>query len=56
MPDITPTLVVAVVVSPTGKIIKNGLSVFEKGKNLLQNSISHFVFWKSQLSEIKLQR
>jgi len=27
-----------------GEIIKNGLSVFKRGENLLQNGILHFVF------------
>jgi len=27
-----------------GKIIKNGLSVFDREENLLQNGILHFVF------------
>jgi len=49
------TLLVAVVVPCTGKIIKNGLRVFERGENLLQNSILHFVFKFSQSSEIMLQ-
>jgi len=31
------TSLVAVVALRTGKIIKNGLAVFEKGENLLQN-------------------
>jgi len=26
----------------TGKISKNGLSIFERGENLLQNGILHF--------------
>jgi len=30
--------------SCTGKIIKNGLRVFERGEHLLQNGILHFVF------------
>jgi len=37
------------------KIIKNYLRVFERGKNLLQNGILHFVFKLSQSSEIVLQ-
>jgi len=32
----------------TGKIIKNGLSVFEREENLLQNGILHFEFKLSQ--------
>jgi len=39
MPDMTPTSLVAVVVPRTGKIMKNGLSVFERGENFLQNGI-----------------
>jgi len=38
----------------TDKFMKNGLSVFERGENLLQNGILHFVFKFSQLSEIPL--
>jgi len=41
----TVTLIVAAVAPRTSKIIlKNGLSVFEKGENLLHNGILHFVF------------
>jgi len=36
-----------------GKIIKNRF--FERGEDLLQKGMLHFVFWISQLSEIKLQ-
>jgi len=43
---------VAVAASRTGKIFKNGLRVFERGENLLQNGVLHFVFGFSQLSEI----
>jgi len=32
---------VAAVVPRTGQIIKNGLSVFERGENLLQNVVLH---------------
>jgi len=39
----------------TGKIIKNRLSVFERGDNLLQNGMLHLVIWISQLSKIALQ-
>jgi len=39
---------VAVVATRAGKIIKNGLGVFERGENLLQNGILHFVFRFSQ--------
>jgi len=28
----------------TGKIIKNGLNIFERLENLLQNGVLHFVF------------
>jgi len=38
----------------TGKIIKIGLSVFERGENLLQNGMV-FVFKLSQSSGIVLQ-
>jgi len=30
----------------TGKIIKNGLSIFERGENLLQNGITLCTFLK----------
>jgi len=43
------------VASLTGKIIKNHLNVFERGKYLLQNGMLHFAFWISQSSEIELQ-
>jgi len=36
MPDMTPTSRAADVAPRTGKIIKKGLRVFERGKNLLQ--------------------
>jgi len=39
----------------SGKIIKNGLSVFKRG-NLLQNVIIHFVFRLSQSSEIDFSK
>jgi len=45
----------AAVAPRTGEIIKNGLSVFERGENLLQNGILHFAFTLSQSSEIVLQ-
>jgi len=49
----TPTSLAAVVKPRTGKIIKNGLRAFERGENLLQNSILHFAFFAS--SEIVIQ-
>jgi len=42
MPDITPTSLAATVAPRAGKIFKNGLGVFEREENLLQNSILHF--------------
>jgi len=42
-------------VALTGKIIKNGLSVFERRENFLQNGILHFVLRFSQSSEIVLE-
>jgi len=39
----------------TGKIIKNGLSVLERGENLLRNGLLHFVFRFSQSLEIALE-
>jgi len=50
----TPTSFAAPVAPGTGKIIKNGLRVLERGENLLLNGV-HFVFNLSQLSEIVLQ-
>jgi len=49
------TSLAAVVASPTGKIIENGLDVFERGENLLQNGVLHFVLRLSQSSEIVLK-
>jgi len=40
----TTTSFVAPVAPRTGKIIKNGARVFEKGEIFLQNGILHFVF------------
>jgi len=38
-------LSLAAAVAPCkGKILKNGFQVFERGENLLQNGIPHFVF------------
>jgi len=39
IPDMTPMSLAAAVVPRKGKIIKNGLHVFERGENLLQNGI-----------------
>jgi len=50
-----PTSLAAAVANRTGKIVKNGLHVFEKGGNLLQNGILQFAFKLSQSSEIVLQ-
>jgi len=38
MPDMTPMSLAAAVAPHIGKIIKNGLCVFERGENLLQNT------------------
>jgi len=38
------------------KSLKNGLGLFERGENLLQNGMFHFVFTLSQSPEIALQR
>jgi len=51
----TVTSLVAVVAPRTTKIIKNGLLVFERRENLLQNYIFNFVFRFSQSSEIALE-
>jgi len=55
MPDMTPTSFAAAVVLCTGKIIRNGLRISERGENFLQNGILHFAFMLSQSSEIVLQ-
>jgi len=52
--DMTVASLVAVV-APPGKIIKNGLNVFERGENLQRNGILHFVFRLSQSSESALK-
>jgi len=51
----TVTSLVAVVAPRKGKIIKNGLSDFEREENLLQNGILHFACRLSQSPEIVLQ-
>jgi len=51
----TVTSLIAVVAPRTTKIIKNGLLVFERRENLLQNYIFNFVFRFSQSSEIALE-
>jgi len=53
MSNMKPTSLIAAVTPRTGKIIKNGLHVFERGE--LQNGIVHFAFKISQSSEIVLQ-
>jgi len=50
---VTVTSLEAAVAPRTGKIIKNGLSVFERLENLLQDGILHFVFRLSQKSRWK---
>jgi len=59
MSDMTPTSLAAAVVPRTDKIIKNikllKLRIFERGENLLQHDILHFVFNLSQSSEVVLQ-
>jgi len=42
MPDMTPMSLVAAVVRRTGKIIKNGLNVFERGPTKLMSK-----YWES---------
>jgi len=39
----------------TGKTIKNGFNVFQRGENLLENGVLHFVFRLSQSSEIAFE-
>jgi len=48
MPNMMPMSLAASVAPRTGQIIKNNLHVFERGENLLQNDILHFVFKFSQ--------
>jgi len=55
MPGMMPTSFVEAVAPPTGKFIKNGLSLFERAEHLLQNGILHFVFSFCQLSKIALE-
>jgi len=49
------TSLVAVVTLRTGKIVKNGFRGFERGEDLLQNDILHFVIRFSQSSEKALE-
>jgi len=64
--DMTPTSLAATVALRTGKIVRNGFRffsfffsffsvVFERGENLLQNGMLHFLFKLSQSLEIMLQ-
>jgi len=46
---------VAVVAPRTGKIVRNGLRVFEIRENFLQNCILHFVFNLYQSSCLKVR-
>jgi len=39
MSDTVPTFLVAGVAPRTSKLIQNGLNVFERGENLLQNGM-----------------
>jgi len=50
------TSLVGVVAPRTGKIIKKGLCVFERGENLIQNGMFHFVFTLILSPEIAVQR
>jgi len=43
IPDVTPTSLAAPVEPRTGKIIQNGLRVFERGENLPQNGILYYI-------------
>jgi len=52
---ISVTSNVVVVAPGTGQIVKNGLHVFDRGENLLQNGMLHFVFRFSQSLEITLE-
>jgi len=45
----------AAIAPRAGKILENGLNVFERGKNFLWNGTSNFLFGFSQLSEIALE-
>jgi len=42
MPDMTPTSLAAAVEPRTGKIIKNGLRLFERAENLLKYYTLHW--------------
>jgi len=42
MPDMTPTSLAATVEPRTGKIIKNGLRLFERAENLLKYYTLHW--------------
>jgi len=55
IPDMTLTSLAVAVAPRTGKIIKNGRRIFERGENLLQNSILHSLVKLRQSSEIVLQ-
>jgi len=44
MPDMTPTSLAATVARRIGKIIKNGLRVFERRENLLQNMVYYTLY------------
>jgi len=55
MSDMTPTSLAPPVAPRTGKILKNGLHVFERGGNLLQNGILYFALKLSHSSEIVLK-
>jgi len=42
IPDMTPMSLATAAAPRKGKIIKNGLRVFERGDNLLQSGMLHF--------------
>jgi len=44
MPDMTPMSPAAAIAPRTGKIIKNGPNVFERGENLLQNMVYYTLY------------
>jgi len=54
MPDMMLTSFAVALAPRSGKIIKNGLHVFERGENLLQNGTLHFAL-HCQSSEIVLR-
>jgi len=53
MPDMTTSSLAAAVLPRIGKIIKNGLRVFERGENLLQNGM-HFANLQKSCYKVRI--